>query len=470
MPPESALPETTAAEAGSGSVGEGSAAREIAIQAAGLGKVYPIFRKPQDRLKQMICRGRRKYYDEYWALRGIDLTVRKGETIAVIGRNGSGKSTFLQLVCGTLTPSLGTIAVNGRIAALLELGAGFNPEFTGRENVYLAASVLGLTTAQIDERYASIAEFAGIGDFIEQPVKLYSSGMYARLAFAVAAHVDADILIVDEILAVGDAAFTQKCMRFIHKFRETGTLFFVSHDTSQVVSLCDRAVWLENGEVREIGPAKDVCYHYVADLHSERDTSNAFRIGGSRKTPAAAAVPVQDPRDEILKSSQHRNSIEIFEFNDESPWYGVQGARIVGVELLDPQGHILPSLDGGEEVVLKVTCRAEKDLFSPIIGFYIKDRIGQNLFGDNTFLSHANAPLAVAAGQEFAARFRFQMPYLPVGDFAVVAAIAEGTQHDHIQHHWVDDALFFRVHASHVSRGLVGIPMHDIALGIEEAC
>ncbi|MBB3267949.1 lipopolysaccharide transport system ATP-binding protein [Azospirillum sp. OGB3] len=445
-----------------------TAALEVAIQATGLGKAYPIFRKPQDRLKQMLCRGRRKYYDEYWALRNIDLTVARGETIGVIGRNGSGKSTFLQLVCGTLAPTRGSITVNGRIAALLELGAGFNPEFSGRENVYLAASVLGLTNEQINERYDSIAAFAGIGDFIEQPVKLYSSGMYARLAFAVAAHVDADIMIVDEILAVGDAAFTQKCMRFIHKFRETGTLFFVSHDTSQVISLCDRAVWLENGELREVGTTKDVCYHYIADLHSERDTSNSFRIGGSRSAPAAAA-PVQDPRDELLKSSQHRNSIEIFEFNDASPWYGVEGARIVGVELLDPQGHSLPSLDGGEQVVLKVTCRAEKAIHSPIIGFYIKDRLGQNLFGDNTYLSYSDSPLTVEPGQEFVARFRFQMPYLPVGDFAVVAAIAEGTQHDHVQHHWVDDALFFRVHSSHVARGLVGIPMLDIALEVEGA-
>jgi len=445
-----------------------TATSDIAIQAVGLGKVYPIFRKPQDRLLQMICRGRRKYYDEYWALRGIDLTVTKGETIGIIGRNGSGKSTFLQLVCGTLTPTCGTLAVNGRIAALLELGAGFNPEFTGRENVYLAASVLGLSNDEINERYDSIAAFAGIGDFIEQPVKLYSSGMYARLAFAVAAHVDADIMIVDEILAVGDAAFTQKCMRFIHKFRETGTLFFVSHDTSQVVSLCDRAVWLENGEVREVGAAKDVCYHYIADLHSERDTSNSFRIGGSRAAPAAVAA-VQDARDDLLKSSQHRNTIEIFEFNDASPWYGVEGARIVGVQLLDPQGNILPSLDGGEQVILKVTCRAEKAIHSPIIGFYIKDRLGQNLFGDNTFLSYCDTPLMVEPGQEFAATFRFQMPYLPVGDFAVVAAIAEGTQHDHVQHHWADDALFFRVHSSHVSRGLVGIPMLEIALEVEGA-
>lgn len=440
---------------------------DISIQATGLGKAYAIFKKPQDRLKQMLARGRRRYYEEYWALRGIDLTVRKGETIGVIGRNGSGKSTFLQLVCGTLTPTCGDLTVNGRIAALLELGAGFNPEFTGRENVYLAASVLGLTNEQIDARYDAIAAFADIGDFIEQPVKLYSSGMYARLAFAVAAHVDADILIVDEILAVGDAAFTQKCMRYIHKFRQTGTLFFVSHDTSQVVSLCDRAVWLDSGEVREIGPAKEVCYHYLADLHSERDTSNAFRIGGSRGGPAPAAGPVQDVRSELLKSSQHRNTIEIFDFNDESPWFGARGAHILKVQLLDRDGGVLAALEGGEEVVLRVICIADQTVISPIIGFFVKDKLGQNLFGDNTYLTYCEQPLTVAAGERFTANFHFQLPYLPTGDFSVVAAIAEGSQHDHVQHHWLDDALFFRVHSSHLVRGLVGIPMLDIALEIE---
>ncbi len=204
---------------------------EVVIYAKDLGKVYQIYRKPIDRLKQMLFRGRRKFYDEYWALRGVDLEIRRGETIGIVGRNGSGKSTLLQMICGTLAPSQGELAVSGRIAALLELGAGFNPEFTGRENVFLAASVLGLTEQQIVGRFESIAEFAGIGDFIDQPVKIYSSGMYARLAFAVAAHVDADILIIDEILAVGDVAFTQKCMRFIRAFQERGTIFFVSHDT-----------------------------------------------------------------------------------------------------------------------------------------------------------------------------------------------------------------------------------------------
>jgi lipopolysaccharide transport system ATP-binding protein len=436
---------------------------EIAIEAEGLGKAYAIFKRPQDRLKQMLARGRRRYYDEFWALKDVSLTVRRGETVGLIGRNGSGKSTFLQLVCGTLTPSKGRLAVHGRIAALLELGAGFNPEFTGRENVYLAASVLGLTSTQIDERYQAIAAFAGIGDFIEQPVKLYSSGMYARLAFAVAAHVDADVLIVDEILSVGDAAFNQKCMRFIRAFKERGTLFFVSHDTGQMVSLCDRVAWLDRGELREVGPAKDVCHRYLADLYATQDSDRAFRIGGSRHE--VVDQPVRDARADILKNSQARNTIEIFDFNEAGPWFGERGGSVVSVELLDSDGRRLAALEGGEVVELQVNCVAECALPRPIVGFYIKDRLGQNLFGDNTYLTHQLDDVSVPAGERFTARFRFQMPYLPAGDFAVTVALAEGTQTDHVQHHWIDDALFFKVHSSHVARGLVGVPM--LKIGIE---
>ena len=322
--------------------------REIAIGVKGLGKAYTIYKKPEDRIKQMMWRGRRKFYDEYWALQGVDLEIRRGETVGVIGRNGSGKSTFLQMVCGTLTPTTGTVAVHGRVAALLELGAGFNPEFSGRENVYLAASVLGLSHEQISARYDSIAAFAGIGDFIEQPVKLYSSGMYARLAFAVAAHVDADILIVDEILAVGDAAFTQKCMRFIRQFKENGTLLFVSHDAASVMSLCDRAVWIDRGFLRETGPAKDVCHSYLASLYSEQEEdSGTFRIGGARRPPPGPVTAKPDARHDELRESTLRNEIAIFDFNPDAPWFGQRGATIEDVRLQDPSGGTQDSLYGG---------------------------------------------------------------------------------------------------------------------------
>ena len=444
---------------------------DLAIQARGLGKAYAIYRRPEDRLKQMLWRRRRRFYDEYWALRDVNLEVRRGETIGLVGRNGAGKSTFLQLICGTLTPTCGELTVNGRIAALLELGAGFNPEFTGRENVHLAASILGLAPEQIDQRFAAIADFAGIGDFIDQPVKFYSSGMYARLAFAVAAHVDAEILIVDEILAVGDAAFVQKCMRYIRAFKETGTLFFVSHDTGAMHNLCDRVVWLDRGTVRETGTPRDVCMNYLAAIENEKEGGEAFQIGGSREAPPVRPRSglERDERHELLRQSVHRNDIELLEFNENSPWFGQQGASITRVFFTDTAGGRLDVLEGGEEVVLNVACLAGRPLTSPIVGFYVRDRLGQNLFGDNTYLSYRQAPLPVAAGESFFATFLFRLPYLPTGDFSVTVALAEGTQESHVQQHWLDDALFFRVHASHVARGLMGVPMLDIKLGRQSA-
>ena len=440
---------------------------EPVIELVGLGKAYNIYRQPQDRLKQMLWRRWRRFYEEYWAIHDISLTIGRGETVGIIGRNGSGKSTLLQLIAGTVTPTLGTVAVRGRVAALLELGAGFNPEFTGRENVYLAASILGLEAGQIEARLQAIIDFAAIGDFLDQPVKLYSSGMFARLAFAVAAHVDADVLIVDETLSVGDAAFNQKCMRFIRGFKAHGTLLFVSHDMGAVASLCDRVVWIDRGAVRDQGPPKEVCFEYLAAMEQDRDDSSSFRVAGRRTAPEPARI-VQDPRRALLDASVHRNEIDLFEFDAGARAFGQYGARILDVAIEDAAGNRLPALVGGEDVVLRIRARAETDLTRPILGFQIKDRLGQFLFGDNTYLTYRLAPVPIAAGQHFSARFHFQMPYLPTGDYSVVAAIAEGTQEENVAHHWIDDALFFRVQSSHVARGLVGIPMLDIAITAED--
>jgi lipopolysaccharide transport system ATP-binding protein len=228
---------------------------EVVALARGLGKRYDIHDSPHQRLLQYLWPPARRLGREFWALRGVNIEIRRGETIGIIGRNGSGKSTLLQLLCGTIPPTEGTVELSGRVAALLELGAGFNPEFTGIENVILNASILGLTRRQIDARLDDILAFADIGDFARQPVKQYSSGMFLRLAFAVVAHVDADILVIDEALAVGDVLFVQKCLRFLHQFRERGTLLFVSHDIGMVRKLCDRAIWFEQGGVRMMGDA-----------------------------------------------------------------------------------------------------------------------------------------------------------------------------------------------------------------------
>jgi lipopolysaccharide transport system ATP-binding protein len=221
---------------------------DLSIRARGLSKAYRIFKAPEDRLKQMLFGRWRSFHHEFWALRDVDLDVHKGETVGLIGINGSGKSTLLQLICGTLTPTNGTVRVRGRIAALLELGAGFNPEFTGHDNVFINGAILGMTQKQMEARYNDIVKFADIGEFLDQPVKTYSSGMYARLAFAVAIHVDPEILMVDELLSVGDEAFQRKCFARIREIRNAGaTVLFVSHAAPTIVQLCDRAVLLDHG-------------------------------------------------------------------------------------------------------------------------------------------------------------------------------------------------------------------------------
>ena len=255
---------------------------DIALRATHLSKCYQVYSTPHQRMLQSIVPrlqrvarlvganpAPRKYFREFWALRDVNFTARRGEMVGIIGRNGSGKSTLLQMMCGTLTPSEGSTEVKGRVAALLELGSGFNPEFTGRENIYLNGSVLGLTHAEIDDRLADIIAFADIGDFVDQPIKTYSSGMSMRLAFSVIAHVDANVLIVDEALAVGDAYFQQKCMRWLRSFRDKGTVLFCGHDIGAVMNLCDQAIWLDGGEVRAQGETKGVCEAYITSIQTQ---------------------------------------------------------------------------------------------------------------------------------------------------------------------------------------------------------
>lgn len=438
-----------------------------AIEIEGLNKCYQIYNRPQDRLLQMLFRKKRQYFTEFWALRDVSLTVKKGETVGIVGRNGSGKSTLLQLVCGTLNPTAGTIRTKGRIAALLELGSGFNPEFTGRENVYMNASVLGLSQAEINERFDTIAAFADIGDFIEHPVKMYSSGMMVRLAFAVIAHVDADILIIDEALSVGDAFFTQKCMRFLRRFMESGTVLFVSHDTGAVINLCDRAVLLNNGVIRHQGEPKEIAQHYLEDLYESQQGASEVSSRATEETPLPVQITERDMRQDYINSTCYRNDIELFDFNPDAVSFGKDGGRIKEVQLHDSQGVPLSWIVGGEEVVLKIVCQVNIDMFNPIIGFYIYDRLGQPLFGDNTYNFSKLAPLTPSAGSCIEATFRFQMPILPVGNYTVTAALAEGTQLEHVQHHWIHDALVFKSHSSSVSTGLIGIPMNKIILKIQ---
>ena len=244
-----------------------------AVEFEGVSKSYAIYAKPGDRLKELATFNRKSFHKDFWALRDISFSVARGETFCVIGENGSGKSTLLQLVAGILPPTHGRARVNGRVAALLELGSGFNPEFTGRDNVYLNGAILGFSTAEMDRKYRAIEEFAEIGDFINRPVKTYSSGMVVRLAFAVAINVDPEILLVDEALAVGDLYFRQRCMRKVHELRSRGiTILFVSHAIGDVKAIGDRTLWLESGRIKDIGATDRVVAGYLAAM-AEKDSA-----------------------------------------------------------------------------------------------------------------------------------------------------------------------------------------------------
>jgi lipopolysaccharide transport system ATP-binding protein len=448
---------------------------EIAIKVENLSKCYQIYGQPRDRLKQFILprlqrilgRPAKQYFREFWALKYVDFDVKKGETVGIIGRNGSGKSTLLQMICGTLNPTDGLIQTQGRIAALLELGSGFNPEFTGRENVYLNATVLGLSRSEIDQRFDAILAFAEIGEFVDQPVKTYSSGMMVRLAFAVIAHVDADILVVDEALAVGDAFFTQKCMRFIRHFQSNGgTLLFVSHDTGAVVNLCSKAILLKQGQVIEEGSPKEVSERYLTTLYEANqvvDGRLGSKINVSHSQEQSPAED-RDMREALFNASTLRNDIEIFRFNPDLAGFGTGEAKIQSVRLLDQDGASLSWVVGGENVILEVRCLAYKDLARPIIGFQVKDRLGQVIFADNTYLVYQHNPQPVGQGGELIARFEFRLPILPTGDYSIAVALADGSQDSHVQHHWLHEALIVRVHASSTCFGLVGIPMKNMTL------
>lgn len=341
---------------------------EIAIRVENLSKCYQIYDRPQDRLKQSILprlkrlvgQRSRTYFREFWALKDVSFDIGKGETIGIVGRNGSGKSTLLQIICGTLSPTSGTVEINGRVAALLELGAGFNPDFTGRENVYMSAAVLGVAKQEIDRRFEDIAAFADIGGFVEQPVKTYSSGMFARLAFAVAINMDPEILIVDEILAVGDAAFQRKCLQKFYHLRQNGcTILFVSHDQYQVKSICQRALYLEDGRQVMFGAAGRVIDEYMIQMEGKvaRTVNVSAAHDPTTKSVAATGGATGSTLPEELQRATHsrQGRDEIF--------------RITSVELQAEDGTPVSEVRCGQSVQLQMRFIATVEDIPPRISF-----------------------------------------------------------------------------------------------------
>ena len=432
----------------------------IAIKVDNLSKCYHLYDKPSDRLKQMLFGRWRRYYREFWALRDVSFEVKKGETLGIIGRNGSGKSTLLQLICGTLTPTHGTVETHGRIAALLELGSGFNPEFTGRENVYMNGSILGLSKEEIDARFDDIAAFADIGEFIEQPVKTYSSGMLVRLAFAVQACVSPDILIVDEALAVGDALFQKRCFQRIEKLTSDGTtLLFVSHDIKSVRTLTNRALLLNKGQPIEWGLSAEVVLKYRKLLHDEETAyfANLTKNMAERAAQArlASDQPVAAP---VAREADTATVAPGMVARSERLSFGDGEAKIIKVETLDSDERPCSLFYPGERLRIRVTCETFASIDKLNVAIRLRNKEGVKIYSWGTLnqdmtniAKNMDAPIFWA--QRFDAGDRFQVLLdcdCALGEnlYEVQAAVSYGETMNYLSQrmlHWVDEAAFFHV-------------------------
>jgi len=397
-----------------------------AVEFDRVSKSYSIYASPGDRLKELATFQRKRFHQDFWALRDISFEIKRGETFCIVGQNGSGKSTLLQMVAGILRPSAGTVTVNGRVSALLELGAGFNQEFSGRDNVYLNGSILGLSTKQIDERYREIEEFAEIGDFIHQPVKTYSSGMVVRLAFAVAINVDPEVLLVDEALAVGDLYFRHRCMRKVHELRTRGvTILFVSHAAGDVKAIGDRTMWLENGSVVEIGDTDKVVERYLAAM-VEKDTEYlALKASHPRPEWAGAeARPVEVI--DTIPNIDHR--------------YGDRRAEVIGITVVDEHGAPLALMQPNSKAVVRISVRANEHLAMPIVGFMMRNHLGIDFAGTNT--SREEYELApMRRGDIYTVDFYLELPELYPSSFSFSPAVADGTLISYQMCDWIDNAI-----------------------------
>lgn len=392
---------------------------DIAIKVENLSKCYQIYDQPRDRLKQFVLPKIKSliapakklvtghqlpitnYYREFWALKDVSFEVKKGETVGIIGRNGSGKSTLLQMICGTLTPTSGSVQANGRIAALLELGSGFNPEFTGRENVVLNAAILGVSGDSVRERLDKVIEFSGLGDYIDQPVKTYSSGMFARLAFAAAIHVEPSILVVDEALAVGDAGFQLKCMLRMREMQEKGvTILFVSHDTGSVVRLCDHAIVMEQGRI----------------VSQDRDTLKCVKLYEQLTRKVAMPEVVHQVSLEV----QTKTYAEELQGIQETR-LGSQEARYLWVEFLGDDNKTRQVFKSGEEIQIKATIESKRHFEKVVTGFTLKNRAGVDVWGDNNHFADVNLCLKPGLSE---LTYRFKLN-IPAGEYFLYIGLAD---------------------------------------------
>jgi ABC-type polysaccharide/polyol phosphate transport system ATPase subunit len=397
-----------------------------AVEFQRVSKSYSIYDAPGDRLKELLTFNRIRRHKDFWAVHDVSFEVGRGETFCIVGENGSGKSTLLQMIAGILQPTTGSVTVNGRVSALLELGAGFNPEFTGRDNVYLNGSILGLSTRQIDQRYEEITRFAEIGDFIDQPVKTYSSGMVVRLAFAVAINVDPEILLVDEALAVGDIYFRQRCMRKVHELRSRGiTILFVSHAISDVKAIGDRVLWLDHGRMMECGDPGKVIPKFVAAM-TDKDSTYLLEKSSTQPVRERRGAPVCAPEVvETIPNIDHR--------------HGDGRAEVIVVAVLDEYGSPLAMLEPAARILVRISVRAKKHVALPIVGFMLRNQLGMDFSGTNTARAGYELP-PMEAGDVITVDFYVDLPELYPASFSFSPAIADGTLTEYTMCDWIDNA------------------------------
>jgi lipopolysaccharide transport system ATP-binding protein len=395
-----------------------------AIEFHGVSKSYSVYESAGDRLKELLTFNRLQFHRDFWALRDISFEVNRGETFCIVGENGSGKSTLLQIVAGILQPTTGTVKVNGRVSALLELGSGFNPEFSGRDNVYMQGAILGLSTKDMDRKYQEILDFAEIGEFIHQPVKTYSSGMGVRLAFSVAIHVDPDILLVDEALAVGDIYFRQRCMRKVHELRAKGvTILFVSHATGDVKALGDKAMWLDHGVVQDLGDTERVINGYLAAMTAK---DSAYIEHKKTEVDPSRPLEVAPEVEEHIPNVDHR--------------YGDGRAEILGISINDVTGNPLRMLDPGTKIVIRISARAKEEIHHPNIGFMFRNHLGIDFSGTNTTREGHELP-PMLPGDVVTVDFHVDLPELSSSMFSFSPAIADGSLDAYKICDWVENAV-----------------------------
>ena len=418
------------------------------IEADRVSKAYRIYARGGDRLKEFLAFNQRSWHTDHLALDAVSFEVQRGETFCIVGENGSGKSTLLKILAGIVQPTSGSLAVHGRVTALLELGSGFNIDYTGRENVFLNGAILGMSSADIARRLDEIVAFASIGEFIDQPVRTYSSGMVVRLAFAIAVHLDPDILIVDEALAVGDIGFRQRCMRRIHEMRARGvTIVYVTHDSGDVRAIGHRAMWLEHGRMVEIGEAGEVSLRYLASMLAK----DAKRIDHEHRT-AARERPVLSRPEQIvegLPEGLHR--------------HGSGRAEILGIAVTDEQGRLAPEITTPCIVVVRVSIRAREALEQPIAGFLMRTELSTDFCGTNTRREDMELP-AMEPGEIHTVDFHVHLPALRPGWYTFTPAIADGTLNEFRLCDMVENAAPLRVLAATPVRGQVYLPCVSLSV------